>query len=56
MGEPVMNYLIVEFYEGKRTVLDKTDCPHDAMALRRYHIEQWSNPAVGRQCVTIEKV
>lgn len=49
-----MTYHIVEYYQGKRTVLDTTDCPRDAQQIRRWHIDQWADPEAAAKAVRVE--
>lgn len=49
-----MTYEIVEYYNGSRNVLDKTDCPHDAECIRRWHIDQWADTDAGAKATRVE--
>lgn len=49
-----MQYDIVEYHQGQRTVLETTDCPHDARAIKRHEADQWADPAEGMKSIRIE--
>lgn len=46
---------ICEFYDGKTTVLDESDDQADALKIRDWHRDQWSDQAAARQNVFVRK-
>lgn len=50
-----MKFQIIEYYEGKETVLDKSDDKADAVAIRDWHRDQWSDQNAARQCVFVRE-
>lgn len=50
-----MKYLIVEYYEGKRTVIDSTSCRNEAEVIRRWTCDTWADPNEALKYVKVEK-
>lgn len=46
---------IIEVYEGQRTVLESTDDEADALKIRDWHRDQWSDQEAAKQCVFVKK-
>lgn len=46
---------VIEFYDGKRTVLYTTDDEADALKEREHQIEQWADQAIARKSVIVRK-
>lgn len=49
-----MQYDVVEYHNGKRTVLNTTDCPVDAQKIKEWEAEQWADYAIAMKSIRIE--
>jgi len=47
-------YEVVEYYDNQRTIVGTTDDLEDARAIRRWQMDQWSNPTEAAKAVRIE--
>lgn len=46
---------VVEYYNGARNVVAKTDDAEDAYKIREWQIDQWADVQVARRAVLVER-